>query len=127
MGIKSVPKMPCDRRGYLCVPGSGGALPESLDEVKKIVKEIGYPVIIKAAGGGGGRGMRVVHTEAALSNAVITTRNEAQTAFGNPVVYAENTWKTLVISNFRYWPTSTAMSFIWGAGLLYATSPSEDH
>ena len=59
------------------------------DEIKKIVREIGYPVIIKAAGGGGGRGMRVVHTEAALSNAIIVTRNEAQTAFGNPVVYAE--------------------------------------
>ena len=50
---------------------------------------IGYPVIIKAAAGGGGRGMRVVHTEAALSNAVIITRNEAQAAFGNPTVYAE--------------------------------------
>lgn len=89
MGDKVSAKNAMRQAGVPCVPGSGGALPESLDEVKKIVKEIGYPVIIKAAGGGGGRGMRVVHTEAALSNAVITTRNEAQTAFGNPVVYAE--------------------------------------
>lgn len=89
MGDKVSAKNAMRQAGVPCVPGSGGALPESLDEVKKIVKEIGYPVIVKAAGGGGGRGMRVVHTEAALSNAVITTRNEAQTAFGNPVVYAE--------------------------------------
>ena len=89
MGDKVSAKNAMRQAGVPCVPGSGGALPESLDEVKKIVKEIGYPVIIKAAGGGGGRGMRVVHTEAALSNAVITTRNEAQAAFGNPVIYAE--------------------------------------
>lgn len=89
MGDKVSAKNAMRQAGVPCVPGSGGALPESLDEVKKIVKEIGYPVIVKAAGGGGGRGMRVVHTEAALSNAVITTRNEAQAAFGNPVVYAE--------------------------------------
>lgn len=89
MGDKVSAKNAMRQAGVPCVPGSGGALPESLDEVKKIAKEIGYPIIVKAAGGGGGRGMRVVHTEAALSNAVITTRNEAQAAFGNPVVYAE--------------------------------------
>jgi acetyl-CoA carboxylase biotin carboxylase subunit len=55
----------------------------------RAAKDVGYPVIIKAAGGGGGRGMRVVHTEAALLNAVSMTKNEAQTAFGNPVVYME--------------------------------------
>ena len=59
------------------------------EEIRAIIRAIGYPVIIKAAAGGGGRGMRVVHTEAALSNAVIITRNEAQAAFGNPTVYAE--------------------------------------
>ena len=89
MGDKVSAKNAMRQAGVPCVPGSGGALPESLDEVKKIAREIGYPIIVKAAGGGGGRGMRVVHTEAALSNAVITTRNEAQAAFGNPVVYAE--------------------------------------
>lgn len=89
MGDKVSAKKAMKSVGVPCVPGSDGALPEDIDATKKVVKDIGYPVIIKAAGGGGGRGMRVVHTEAALSNAVIMTRNEAQAAFGNPVVYAE--------------------------------------
>ncbi len=89
MGDKVSAKNAMIKAGVPCVPGSDGALPEDISKVKKIVRDIGYPVIIKAAGGGGGRGMRVVHTEAALSNAVIMTRNEAQSAFGNPVVYAE--------------------------------------
>ena len=71
------------------MPGSDGALPDDPKEIVKIAREIGYPVIIKAAGGGGGRGMRVVHTEAALLNAVNMTRSEAQAAFGNPTVYLE--------------------------------------
>ncbi|TXI20252.1 MAG: acetyl-CoA carboxylase biotin carboxylase subunit, partial [Ottowia sp.] len=75
--------------GVPCVPGSEGALPEDPREIVKIARAVGYPVIIKAAGGGGGRGMRVVHTEAALINAVNTTRSEAQNAFGNPTVYLE--------------------------------------
>ncbi len=89
MGDKVSAKNAMKKAGVPCVPGSEGALPESIEEVREIVRDIGYPVIIKAAGGGGGRGMRVVHTEAALSNAVIMTRNEAQAAFGNPIVYAE--------------------------------------
>jgi acetyl-CoA carboxylase biotin carboxylase subunit len=89
MGDKVNAKNAMKKAGVPCVPGSDGALPESPGEVKEIIRAIGYPVIIKASGGGGGRGMRVVHTEAALSNAVIVTRNEAQAAFGNPVVYAE--------------------------------------
>lgn len=113
MGDKVSAKRAMLQAGVPCVPGSEGALPDSLDEVKRIVREIGYPVIIKAAGGGGGRGMRVVYTEAALSNAVITTRNEAQAAFGNPVVYAENIWKIHAILNFRYWLMNTVMLFIW--------------
>ena len=72
-----------------CVPGSEGALPEDGKEIVKIARAVGYPIIIKAAGGGGGRGMRVVHTEAALLNAVSTTRAEAHAAFGNPTVYME--------------------------------------
>jgi len=71
------------------VPGSEGALPEDSKEIVRIARKIGYPVIIKASGGGGGRGMRVVHTEAALLNAVNMTRSEAQAAFANPVVYLE--------------------------------------
>ncbi len=89
MGDKVSAKNAMKKAGVPCVPGSDGALPEDIEEIRKIAKQIGYPIIIKASGGGGGRGMRVVHTEAALSNAVIMTRNEAQAAFGNPVVYAE--------------------------------------
>jgi acetyl-CoA carboxylase biotin carboxylase subunit len=72
-----------------CVPGSLGVLPEDPREILRLAKEVGYPVIVKAAGGGGGRGMRVVHTEAALANAVTMTRTEAQNFFGNPNVYLE--------------------------------------
>lgn len=75
--------------GVPCVPGSGGPLGDDVAENARIAKEIGYPVIIKAAGGGGGRGMRVVHTEMALHNAVTMTRSEAKAAFGNDQVYME--------------------------------------
>ncbi|MCK9987187.1 MAG: acetyl-CoA carboxylase, biotin carboxylase subunit [Azoarcus sp.] len=89
MGDKVSAKDAMKAAGVPCVPGSDGALPEDPKEIVKIARAVGYPVIIKAAGGGGGRGMRVVHTEAALLNAVQTTRAEAQAAFGNPVVYME--------------------------------------
>jgi acetyl-CoA carboxylase biotin carboxylase subunit len=89
MGDKVSAKFAMKKAGVPCVPGSNGALPDAPEEIKAIIRAIGYPVIIKAAAGGGGRGMRVVHTEAALSNAVIITRNEAQAAFGNPTLYAE--------------------------------------
>ena len=89
MGDKVSAKDAMKAAGVPCVPGSDGALPEDPKEIVKIARAIGYPVIIKAAGGGVGRGMRVVHTEAALLNAVTTTRAEAQAAFGNPVVYME--------------------------------------
>jgi len=89
MGDKVSAKDAMKAAGVPCVPGSDGALPEDSKEIVKIARTIGYPVIIKAAGGGGGRGMRVVHTEAALINAVNMTRAEAQAAFGNPVVYME--------------------------------------
>ena len=69
------------------VPGSGGPLGDDAATNVKIAAEIGYPVIVKAAGGGGGRGMRVVHTEAALVNAIATTKQEAKAAFSNDMVY----------------------------------------
>ncbi len=75
--------------GVPTVPGSDGPLEEDPDENIRIARDIGYPVIIKAAGGGGGRGMRVVHTEASLFNAITVTRSEAQAAFGNDMVYME--------------------------------------
>jgi len=89
MGDKVSAKDAMKAAGVPCVPGSEGALPEDPKEILKIAKAVGYPVIIKAAGGGGGRGMRVGHTEAALLNAVTMTRTEAGSAFGNPTVYME--------------------------------------
>jgi acetyl-CoA carboxylase biotin carboxylase subunit len=71
------------------VPGSNGPLDNNSKRTKELASEIGYPVIIKAAGGGGGRGMRVVHTEATLLNAVAMTKAEADAAFGNATVYME--------------------------------------
>lgn len=75
--------------GVPCVPGSDGALNDDNDANLRIAKKIGYPIIIKAAGGGGGRGMRVVHTEGALINAISLTKAEAGAAFGNDTVYME--------------------------------------
>ena len=89
MGDKVSAKQAMIKAGVPCVPGSEGALPDDPAELIKIGRKIGYPVIVKASGGGGGRGMRVVHTEAALKNAVALTRSEAQAAFGNPTLYME--------------------------------------
>ena len=75
--------------GVPCVPGSDGPLGDDPATNVKIAREIGYPVIIKASGGGGGRGMRVVYTEAHLTNAITMTRSEAKAAFGNDQVYME--------------------------------------
>jgi acetyl-CoA carboxylase, biotin carboxylase subunit len=89
MGDKVSAKQAMLKAGVPCVPGSEGVLPEDPKEIVRIARRVGYPVIVKAAGGGGGRGMRVVHTEAALLNAVSMTRSEAQAAFANPEVYLE--------------------------------------
>ena len=89
MGDKVSAKQAMIKAGVPCVPGSDGELPDDPVQIRRIAKSVGYPVIIKAAGGGGGRGMRVVHTEAALVNAVQMTKAEAGAAFGNPAVYME--------------------------------------
>jgi len=77
------------KAGVPCLPGSDGPLGEDMDEISHIAKHIGYPVIIKAAGGGGGRGMRVVRSEGSLRNAISLTKSEAAVAFGNDTVYME--------------------------------------
>jgi acetyl-CoA carboxylase biotin carboxylase subunit len=89
MGDKVSAKAAMLKSGVPCVPGTEGALSEDPKAILKSARDIGDPVIIQAAGGGGGRGMRVVHTEAALLSAVSLTRSEAQAAFGNPTVYME--------------------------------------
>ncbi len=89
MGDKVNAKRAMLEAGVPCVPGSEGALPDDPEAIIRMANETGYPIIIKASGGGGGRGMRIVHTESNLLNAVSMTKTEAQTAFGNPEVYME--------------------------------------
>ncbi|SRR5579883_240466 len=89
MGDKVAAINAMKRLGIPCVPGSGEPIGSDDSESFRIAREIGYPIIIKAAGGGGGRGMRVVHTESHLLNAIAMTRNEARAAFNNDKVYME--------------------------------------
>ncbi|MEW6676306.1 MAG: acetyl-CoA carboxylase biotin carboxylase subunit [Pseudomonadota bacterium] len=89
MGDKVSAKDAMKASNVPCVPGSDGALGDDPDEWVRMAKDIGYPIIIKAAGGGGGRGMRVVHTEAHLVQSVQMTQAEAAAAFNNPMVYME--------------------------------------
>ena len=89
MGDKVAAIQAMKAAGVPTVPGSDGPLPEDPEECVKIARRIGYPIIIKAAAGGGGRGMRVVHTEAALINSIHITQGEAKAAFGDGTVYME--------------------------------------
>ena len=89
MGDKVAAIEAMKQAGVPCVPGSGGPLTDDVERSLKIAKKIGYPIIIKAAAGGGGRGMRVVNTEAALNNAIKMTQTEAAAAFGDGTVYME--------------------------------------
>ncbi|MCO2897525.1 acetyl-CoA carboxylase biotin carboxylase subunit [Pseudomonas aeruginosa] len=89
MGDKVSTKDAMKRAGAPTVPGSDGPLPEDEETALAIAREVGYPVIIKAAGGGGGRGMRVVYDESELIKSAKLTRTEAGAAFGNPMVYLE--------------------------------------
>ena len=89
MGDKVAAIEAMKKAGIPCLPGSDGPLGDDPEETLKIARRIGFPIIIKAAGGGGGRGMRVVHTEANLLNAIILTKGEAGAAFGNDMVYME--------------------------------------
>ena len=89
MGDKVSAKRAMRAAGVPCVPGPDGSLPDDPAAVQAIAREIGYPVIVKAAGGGGGRGMRVVQEEGGLLDALALTREESRRAFGNPEVYIE--------------------------------------
>ena len=89
MGDKVAAKKAMRAAGVPCVPGPDDPLPADASGVQAIAREVGYPIIIKAAGGGGGRGMRVVETEAGLLDALMLTREEARRSFGNDQVYIE--------------------------------------
>lgn len=101
------------KAGVPCVPGSDGPLGDDMDKNRAIAKRIGYPVIIKASGGGGGRGMRVVRGDAELAQSISMTRAEAKAAFSNDMVYMEKYRKILATSRFRYWLTVRATLSIW--------------
>lgn len=89
MGDKIGAKRAMRAAGVPCVPGPDAALAEDLNVVRAAAREIGYPVILKAAGGGGGRGMRMVESESGLRDALLLTREEARRAFGNSEIYIE--------------------------------------
>jgi len=89
MGDKIAARQAMMEAGVPCLPGSDGPLPEDPDAARRACEAIGYPLIVKASGGGGGRGMRVVRAPADLAGAVASAREEAKRAFNNPVVYAE--------------------------------------
>ena len=89
MGDKVSAKKIMRASGIPCVSGSEGALPDDPQEISRIVQEVGYPVLVKASGGGGGRGMRVVAKPEDLIKSIETTKHEARVAFGNDEVYLE--------------------------------------
>jgi acetyl-CoA carboxylase biotin carboxylase subunit len=89
MGDKIAAKAAMNTAGVPCVPGTDGPILDNANDNMRIARDIGYPIIVKASGGGGGRGMRTVHTEAALLNAINLTRNEAKAAFNNDTLYIE--------------------------------------
>ena len=88
MGDKALAKATMKKSSVPVVPGSDGVL-EDIKQAKRIAEEIGFPVIVKATAGGGGRGMRVVNAMDELENAYLTASHEAETAFGNPALYVE--------------------------------------
>lgn len=94
MGDKVAAIEAMKKAGVPTVPGSDGALGEDSETNMKLAQGIGYPIIIKAAGGGGGRGMRVVHTEGSLLSSIALTKSEAGTFFGNDTVYMEKFLET---------------------------------
>ena len=89
MGDKIAAKDAMEKSGVPCVPGSGGAIPDDKDICLKMADDIGYPIIIKATGGGGGRGMRVVYDKSDLLESIVLTKTEAGQAFNNDVVFME--------------------------------------
>jgi len=89
MGDKISAKAAMEKSGVPCVPGSGGAIPEDPEIQFKMADDIGYPVMVKATGGGGGRGMRVVHDKSDLLESIVLTKTEAGQAFNNDVVFME--------------------------------------
>ena len=104
------------KAGVPCVPGSDGPVDNDAKRNAAIAKRIGYPVIIKAAGGGGGRGMRVVRNEAELASAIALTKSEAGQFFKNDMVYMEKYLENRATSRSRCWLTVRVPPSIWVSG-----------
>lgn len=119
MGDKVNAKRAMIEAGVPCVPGSDGALPDDPKAIIAAARKIGYPVIIKASAGGGGRGMRIVRTEAALINSVATTRTEAKALSAATRFTWKNSWKIRATSKSRFSPTTSRTRFTWAS----ATAP----
>lgn len=111
MGIKDIAKAEMIAANVPVVPGSDG-LVTTISDAKQIAKEIGYPVIIKATAGGGGKGIRVARTEKELENGYRMTQQEAETAFGNGGLYLKNLLRTSVTLKFKLLEINMEMSFI---------------
>ena len=101
------------KAGVPTVPGSDGPLDGNAERTLDIARRIGYPVIIKAAAGGGGRGMRVVHNEGSLLKAIHVTQSEAKAAFGNDTVYLEKFLENPRHVEIQVLGTARAMRFTW--------------
>lgn len=119
MGDKVSAKDAMKKAGVPTVPGSDGPLPEDEATALAIAEDVGYPVIIKAAGGGGGRGMRVVHSADELIKSAKLTRTEAGAAFGNSMVYPRSSSPTRATWKCRCSPTARATPSTW----VTATAP----
>ena len=111
LGDKVNCKRLAKQAGTPIFPGTEGGI-EDIDEAVKIAGEIGYPVIVKASGGGGGRGMRVANDEKSLRLGIEQARQEAAAAFGNPMVFVENIWNLRDILKCKSSETSMAMQCI---------------
>lgn len=111
MGIKTEARKIMREAGLPIVPGTETPV-QGIDEVKKVANEVGYPIMLKALAGGGGKGMRLVRTEEEVETALRLSQSEAGTSFGNDAVYIENILRIRIISKFRSWEISMEMSFI---------------
>ena len=125
MGDKVSAIQAMKQAGVPTVPGSDGPLTEDTAHSLEVAQRIGYPVIIKAAAGGGGRGMRVVHSAEGLLSSIQLTQAEAAAAFGSDVVYLEKFLKHPAMWRFKYWPMARVTPSIWVTGTAHSASAPE--
>jgi acetyl-CoA carboxylase biotin carboxylase subunit len=118
MGDKITAKGLAEKSGIPIVPGFKGQIPEAEEAIKQIAQNVGYPLMIKASAGGGGRGMRVVHEEVELISALQLTKQEAKNAFGNDTIYFEKFIKILVTLRYKLLQMVMVMLFILELGTV---------